>query len=113
MPARSLADASLRDRVSADPLLLVPPPVYFERLTGVRVGRSGKLNCFFHDDRHPSLHVYPDASRGWYCFGCGRGGSVYDLAALLWGRKTRGADFLELRRELERLLFPLVPDRAG
>jgi CHC2 zinc finger len=99
----------VRDRVSADPLLLVPPSVYFERLTGLRVGRSGKLRCFFHDDRHPSLHVYPEAGRGWYCFGCGRGGSVYDLAALLWGRKTRGGDFLELRRELEKLLLPPRP----
>jgi hypothetical protein len=105
LPARSLADASLRDRVSADPLLSVPPPVYFERLTGLRVGRSGKLRCLFHDDRSPSLHVYPEAGRGWYCFGCGRGGSVYDLAALLWGRDTRGGDFLELRRELEKLLL--------
>jgi hypothetical protein len=105
LPARSLGDASLRDRFSADPLLLVPPPVYFERLTGLRVGRSGKLRCLFHDDQHPSLHVYPEAGRGWYCFGCGRGGSVYDLAALLSGRKTRGADFLELRRELEKLLL--------
>ena len=105
MPARSHADASSRDRASADPLLLVPPPVYFERLTGMRVGRSGKLRCLFHDDRHPSLHVYQEAGRGWYCFGCGRGGSVYDLAALLWGRKTRGVDFVELRRELEKLLL--------
>jgi CHC2 zinc finger len=105
MPARSHANASSRDRVSADPLLLVPPPVYFERLTGLRVGRSGKLRCLFHDDRHPSLHVYQEAGRGWYCFGCGRGGSVYDLAALLWGRKTRGGDFVELRRELEKLLL--------
>jgi len=104
-PARSLADASLRDCVPGDPLLLVPPPVYFERLTGLRVGRSGKLRCLFHDDRSPSLHVYGEAGRGWYCFGCGRGGSVYDLAALLWGRKTRGGDFLELRRELEKLLL--------
>jgi hypothetical protein len=106
-PARSRADASSRDRVSADPLLLVPPPVYFERLTGLRVGRSGKLRCLFHDDRHPSLHVYQEAGRGWYCFGCGRGGSVYDLAALLWGRNTRGGDFVELRRELEKLLLLL------
>ncbi|MGZ6637970.1 MAG: CHC2 zinc finger domain-containing protein [Solirubrobacteraceae bacterium] len=59
----------------------------------------------FHDDRSPSLHVYPEAGRGWYCFGCGHGGSVYDLAALLWGRKTRGKDLLELRRELEKLLL--------
>jgi hypothetical protein len=105
LPARSLADASSNDRVWRDPLLLVPPPVYFERLTGLRVGRSGKLRCLFHDDEHPSLHVYPEAGRGWYCFGCGRGGSVYDLAALLSGRKTRGADFVELRRELEELLL--------
>ena len=109
LPARSLADVSSNDRVSPDPLLLVPPPVYFERLTGLRVGRSGKLRCLFHDDRHPSLHVYPEAGRGWYCFGCGLGGSVYDLAALLSGRTTRGADFLELRRELEKLLLMLPP----
>ena len=29
-----------------------------ERLTGLRVGPSGKLRCLFHDDRSPSLHVY-------------------------------------------------------
>lgn len=87
MPARSLADASLADRRSADPLLLVPPPVYFERLTGMRVGRSGKLHCFFHDDRSPSLHVYPEAGRGWYCFGCGRGGS----ARCMTSRRCSGA----------------------
>jgi len=105
LPARSFADASSNDRVSPDPLLLVPPPVYFERLTGLRVGRSGKLRCMFHDDQHPSLHVYPQPGRGWYCFGCGRGGSIYDLAALLSGRGTRGRDFVELRRELDELMF--------
>jgi hypothetical protein len=89
---------------SSDPLLLVPPPVYFERLTGLRVGQSGKLHCLFHDDRSPSLHVYREPGRGWYCFGCGRGGSIYDLAALLSGRETRGQNFSELRRELEELL---------
>jgi hypothetical protein len=92
---------------SSDPLRLVPPPVYFERLTGLRVGRSGKLRCLFHDDRSPSLHVYREPGRGWYCFGCGRGGSIYDLAALLSGRETRGQNFSELRRELEELMLPL------
>jgi hypothetical protein len=89
---------------SSDPLRLVPPPVYFERLTGLRVGPSGKLRCLFHDDRSPSLHVYREPDRGWYCFGCGRGGSIYDLAALLSGRETRGPDFAKLRRELEQLM---------
>lgn len=91
---------------SSDPLRSVPPPVYFERLTGLRVGRSGKLRCLFHDDRSPSLHVYREPGRGWYCFGCGRGGSIYDLAALLSGRETWGSDFSELRRELEELMLP-------
>ena len=105
-PARSAEDASSSDRrASSDRLLLVAPPVYFKRLTGLRVGPSGKLHCLFHDDRSPSLHVYREPARGWYCFGCGRGGSVYDLAALLLGRKTRGRDFCELRRELEALLL--------
>ena len=29
----------------------------------------------------PSLHVFPTPERGWCCFSCGRGGSIYDLAA--------------------------------
>ena len=109
LPARSLADASARDR--DDPLRLVPPPVYFEWLTGLRVGRSGKLRCMFHDDQHPSLHVYPEPERGWYCFGCGRGGSIYDLAALLWSTgqsrdgKLRGRDFLMVRERLAEIFL--------
>jgi hypothetical protein len=87
-----------------DRLQLVAPPVYFERLTGQRVGRSGKVRCPFHEDRTPSLHVYDDPARGWYCFGCGRGGSIYDLASLLWERETRGPGFIALRRELQGLV---------
>jgi hypothetical protein len=92
------------DGVLGDPLRCVPPRVYVERLVGQRVGTSGKVRCPFHDDRTPSLHVYEDPLRGWYCFGCGRGGSIYDLAALLIGRGTRGPDFIQLRRELTTLL---------
>jgi hypothetical protein len=90
---------------AGDWLEAVSPRVYFEQLTGIRVGRSGKVRCPFHEDRTPSLHVYDAPGRGWYCFGCGRGGSIYDLAALLWGRGTRGRDFLELHHELEAVLL--------
>ena len=64
-----------------------------------------------HDDRTPSLHVYEDAARGWYCFGCGRGGSIYDLAALLWltgqprDQKLRGRDFLLVRQRLAEMFL--------
>jgi len=84
--------------------LAVPPRVYVERLLGSPVGRDGKVRCPVHEDCTPSLHVYEDPRRGWYCFSCRQGGSVYDFAALLLGRGTRGEEFIELRRELEAIL---------
>ncbi len=83
-----------------DPLRALAPAIYVEALAGLSVPRHRKVRCPFHEDGTPSLHVYPEPERGWYCFGCGRGGSVYDFAALLWDRTPRGADFVELRREL-------------
>ena len=106
-PPRAITPLRGREAMgTVDALDAIPPPVYFERLTGLRVGPSGKLHCLFHDDRSPSLHVYREPGRGWYCFGCGRGGSIYDLAALLSGRETRGREFTELRRDLEELMLP-------
>ena len=103
-PARS-------QRSSSDPLLRIPPADYVEQLTGRRPGRNGKLRCPFHDDAHPSLHVYADPARGWFCFGCRRGGSVYDLGAQVWDLGTRGRDFHELRRRLT-VLFTANPPTA-
>ena len=57
------------------------------------------------DDASPSLHVYEGPEGGWYCFSCRRGTSLYDLAAPLWGLRTRGPDFLELKRRLTELLL--------
>ena len=87
-----------------DPLLAIQPDVYIRRLLGVEVPRHRKVQCPFHDDRQASLHVYETAARGWYCFGrCRRGGTIYDLAAPLYGYTARGEDFLHLRAELRRL----------
>ena len=62
------------------------------------------MRCPFHADRTASLHVYETAARGWYCFGrCRRGGTIYDLAAPLYGYDPRGEDFLRLRADLGRL----------
>jgi len=89
---------------SPDPLRQLAPAFYVERLLGVPVPPSRKIRCPFHDDRRPSLHVYEDSARGWYCFGCRRGGSVYDLAAATWRTTTRGRDFVALRYRLEAAL---------
>jgi hypothetical protein len=87
-----------------DPLLAIAPDVYVRRLLGVEVPRHRKVRCPFHADRHASLHVYESAERGWYCYGrCRRGGTIYDLAAPLYGYEVRGEDFRRLRAELRRV----------
>lgn len=83
-----------------DPLLRIAPTVYVSDLLGVVARPGRKVPCPFHTDERPSLHVYPSAARGWSCFSCGRGGSIYDLGAAVWGIGTRGRDFVALRRRL-------------
>lgn len=87
-------------RLSDDPLLRLAPAVYVSELLGVKARAGRKVHCPFHTDERASLHVYPTAARGWSCFSCGRGGSIYDLAAALCGSGTRGREFVELRRLL-------------
>jgi hypothetical protein len=96
-------DVARRER--NDPLLGIEPAHYVEVLAGLVVSRDRKVRCPFHDDRTPSLHIYREPDRGWFCFGCARGGSVYDFAALLWDRETRGADFALLRSELQSVFL--------
>ena len=73
------------------------------RLTGVEVSASGYMCCPFHEERTASLKAYPNGS--WYCYGCHQGGSIFDFAATLWGRDTRGVAFVELRADLARMLL--------
>jgi hypothetical protein len=87
-------------RSSRDALLNVEPERYVSVLTRQRVGRSRKVSCPLHEDLTPSLHVYRDPGRGWFCFGCRRGGSIYDLAGAVWGIEPRGAGFAALREGL-------------
>jgi hypothetical protein len=91
-------------RATFDPLLAIEPARYVQLLTGLQVPASRKVSCPFHADRTASLHVYPEPTQGWACFGCGRGGSIYDLAAELWQLHPRGAEFLQLRNRLQDLL---------
>ena len=95
----------------ADPLRDVEPATYFHALCGVEPGPSGLVRCPLpdHEDRTPSCRVYPSADLGWWCFGCTRGGRIYDLASLLlggpWGRQLRGEPF--------RRAAALVHERLG
>jgi hypothetical protein len=81
-------------------LRAIPTRDYVLALTGRSPDRQGKVLCPFHQEKHASLQLYRDGS--FYCFGCGRGGSIIDFAAALWGCGTRGEDFLALRAHLAR-----------
>ena len=87
-----------------DPLRRVAPDEYVRLLLGVDVPHNRKIRCPFHDDHTPSLLVYETPEGGWYCYGCGRGTSIYDMGAAVYGRGTRGRDFREVRRRLLRVI---------
>lgn len=52
------------------------------------VDRSGKIACPFHDDTHPSCHIYPD---GFKCFACGAYGDHLDWLEAVFGLSTSQA----------------------
>lgn len=87
-----------------DFLRTLSPRRYVGELAGIDVGTKAKIRCPLpdHDDPEPSFHVYPTAEKGWYCFGCKRGGDIYSLAGLLAGYALplRGADFLTVEATL-------------
>ena len=72
---------------ATDPVMLMEPAEWVARFTGgTRPAANRKIRCPLpgHDDRTPSMHVYDEAYRGVWCYGCSRGGDVYRFAAHLW-----------------------------
>lgn len=61
---------------------------------GLSVNRKGLCLCPFHNDKNPSLKIYPNG-KGFYCFTCGTGGDQIKFAALY-----RGASNYEAAKEL-------------
>jgi hypothetical protein len=101
-PARPDGDGR---RDADDALQEIPPTEYVPALTGRTPDRRGYVTCPFHADgqeRTPSLKVYPTVEGGWWCYGCGIGGGIYQLAALVGGYPLppRGRDFLIVRDAL-------------
>lgn len=46
-----------------------------------RAGRQYVGLCPFHSERHPSCYVHPQKNI-FYCFGCNRGGDIFDFVML-------------------------------
>lgn len=47
---------------------------------GISVNQKGLAMCPFHQDKHPSLKIYPNG-KGFYCFACGAGGDQIKFVA--------------------------------
>lgn len=77
---------------------------------GFEVSR-GVMLCPFHDDRKPSLKVYP-GSRGWYCWVCDEGGTVIDFVAKLFHLNARQAA-IRLDNDFRLGLSTKKPDRRA
>lgn len=55
--------------------------VSIKELIGIPTKKMGQLewvHCPFHNDKTPSFAIYPGTG-GWYCYGCGEGGSSIDF----------------------------------
>ena len=89
--------SAARDELDAQ-LRAISAQRYAFALAGLRANRAGKIACPFHNDDTPSLQLYPGGT--FYCFGCRRGGTIYDFAAALWQIQPRGAGFIALRERL-------------
>jgi len=53
-------------------------------------GKSYVALCPFHEDRNPSLHIYPDTNT-FYCFGCQKAGDAIGFVRLHFGYGFRQA----------------------
>ena len=65
------------------------PAVRAADALGLHPKRAGFCRCPFHDDHDASLTLY-DNDRGFFCFGCGKGGDVIRLV-----REVRGCSFTD------------------
>lgn len=56
----------------------------------IAVNRGGFAACPFHSEKTASMKIYP-GSKGFHCFGCGKGGDVIDFVSELFGLDFPGA----------------------
>ena len=73
-----------------DPARRIAPRDYFSVLAGRDPGEQRVIQCpnpahKGGQERTPSCEVFDTPEEGWYCWGCGAGGSEVDLAGVMLG----------------------------
>ncbi len=72
-------------------------------------GRSFKGLCPFHHEKTPSFYVFPE-TQTWHCFGCGRGGDIFNFVMEYEGLDFRAA-LEELARQAGVEIKPQTPEQ--
>ena len=67
--------------------------------------RNRKICCPFHDEKTPSLHIYPDH---YYCFGCRAYGDHID-----WLIQIEGLDHTAAQERLTNWTDPVISQRTA
>jgi len=73
-------------------------------------GRYFKGLCPFHTEKTPSFFVFPDR-QSWHCFGCNKGGDLFNFVMEFEGLDFRSA-LEELARRAGVELKPLTPEEV-
>lgn len=82
----------------------IPTSEYVHALTGTEVEPGRRANCPFpdHEDHSRDFSVTRNDPSGFHCYGCNRGGTIFQFAAILWGYALplRGENFRAVRSRL-------------
>src|ERR1035437_2209999 len=73
-----------------------------------RAGKSFKGKCPFHNEKTASFFVSPERG-GYYCFGCGAKGDIFNFVEQFEGLDFKGA----LKVLADKAGVPLVFDQKG
>ena len=83
--------AAMPERIDVAAIRAAHPILAVVAAAGVELSGTGRRRlgrCPFHEDRAPSLVVYPETA-SYFCFGCGAGGDVIDFVGRLHGTGFR------------------------
>jgi hypothetical protein len=88
-----------------DPARRIAPPDYFRVLAGRDPAGHRFIQCpnpahKAGEERTPSCEVFDSPQEGWHCWGCGAGGSIYDLAGVILGVGWGAAITQQVMREI-------------
>lgn len=74
---------------------------------GYELNRAGFISCPFHNEKTPSLKIYPETN-SYYCFGCNTGGDVISFVMHLL-RIDFGSAILRLDNDFCLRLISRIP----